>query len=307
IDDLLDLTRISKGKVQLSLELVDAHILLRNALEICQSELAHKKLALQLDLTAPKVNLFADPARLQQIFWNLIKNSVKFTPEGGQLRVRTANDGDRELRVMISDNGVGIDADSLPKIFKAFEQGERARLGGLGLGLAISKALVETHNGRITAESEGRGKGATFTVVFPLAEGATTPNTVHKPLANGQRKSMRILLVEDHEDTNRSLTNLLRRRGYHVQPANSLRTALTCAAQEQFDVLVSDIGLPDGTGLDLMQQLGASQPLIGIALTGFGMEDDIQRSHEVGFHQHLIKPVDLNKLDALIQEVASGL
>src|SRR5256884_2348460 len=135
IDDLLDLTRISKGKVQLNFEVVDAHTLLQNALEICQVDIDRKHLALRLDLAANKVELLADPARLQQIFWNLIKNAVKFTPESGHLTISTANEKDGWLRVKITDNGIGIDPDSLPKIFLAFEQGERTKMGGLGLGL----------------------------------------------------------------------------------------------------------------------------------------------------------------------------
>ncbi|MEY2558121.1 MAG: hypothetical protein QOE34_1546 [Verrucomicrobiota bacterium] len=301
IDDLLDLTRISKGKVQLSLEEVDAHSLLRNALEICQADIDHKHLSLQTDFAAEKVCLEADPARLQQIFWNLIKNAVKFTPEGGRLEIRTANN-DGQLRVEVSDNGMGIDAETLPKIFNAFEQGERTRLGGLGLGLAISKALVETHHGRLTAESAGRNQGATFTAIFPLAENHAGASAASIPATPVARKSMRVLLVEDHEDTNRSLTNLLRRRGYHVHSARSVQSALDLASQERFDVLVSDIGLPDGSGIDLMQQLSVDHPLFGIALTGFGMEEDVRRSHDVGFQHHLIKPVDLNRLDALLQQ-----
>ena len=304
IDDLLDLTRISKGKVQLSLEHVDAHLLLRSALDICQSEIANKKLKLETELTASKVDLLADPARLQQIFWNLIKNAVKFTPESGHLTIGTINDEDGLLEVRITDSGIGIDAESLPKIFKAFEQGERTKMGGLGLGLAITKALVETHDGRITAESAGRGKGATFTAYFPVAESASSQVTKSVPLSDNERKSMRILLVEDHEDTNRSLTNLLRRRGYHVQSANSISSALQCAADQPFDLLVSDIGLPDGTGIDLMARLNTEQSMVGIALSGFGMEEDIRRSRAVGFREHLVKPVDLNKLDAVLQEIA---
>jgi signal transduction histidine kinase/DNA-binding response OmpR family regulator len=301
IDDLLDLTRISKGKVQLSLEEVDAHLLLRNAVEICQADIDHKNLSLQTDFAADKVCLEADPARLQQIFWNLIKNAVKFTPEGGRLGIRTDN-FDGQLRVEVSDSGMGIDAETLPKIFNAFEQGDRTRLGGLGLGLAISKALVETHNGKLTAESAGRNQGATFTATFPVAENHAGSSAVSVPAPPAARKTMRVLLVEDHEDTNRSLTNLLRRRGYQVHSARSVQSALDLAANERFDVLVSDIGLPDGSGIDLMQQLSAEHPLFGIALTGFGMEEDVRRSHDVGFHHHLVKPVDLNRLDALIQQ-----
>src|SRR5437763_5210182 len=305
IDDLLDLTRISKGKVQLSLELVDAHTLLRNALEICQADIDHKNLSLQTDFAANKVCLEADPARLQQIFWNLIKNAVKFTPEGGRLQIRTGND-DGQFRVEISDSGMGIDAETLLKIFNAFEQGGRTQLGGLGLGLAISKTLVEAHKGTISAHSDGRNKGATFILVFPTCEkveAQIAPATL--PTAP-ERQPMRILLVEDHEDTNRSLSNLLRRRGYEVQAARSVESALKLAENERFDVLVSDIGLPDGSGIDLMQKLKNDHPIFGIALTGFGMEEDLRRSHDVGFIHHLIKPVDLNRLDALIQQSAAA-
>jgi signal transduction histidine kinase/DNA-binding response OmpR family regulator len=302
IDDLLDLTRISKGKVQLSLELVDAHLLLRNAIEICQADIDQKSLALETDFSAANDCLEADPARLQQIFWNLIKNAVKFTPEKGRIRIGTSN-VDGKLRVEVTDTGMGIDSDSLLKIFNAFEQGERTRSGGLGLGLAITKALVETHQGEITAESAGRNKGAVFTVVFPVAQKIEGVSVTSTPLSPGTRKLMRILLVEDHEDTNRSLTYLLRRRGYHVQAARTVQSALDLAANERFDVLVSDIGLPDGSGIELMRALNSKHPIFGIALTGFGMEEDVRRSRDVGFRHHLIKPVDLNRLDSLIQEV----
>ena len=301
IDDLLDLTRISKGKVQLNLEEVDAHSMVRSALEICQADIEKKKLALDIGFAAERAILRADPARLQQIFWNVIKNAVKFTPIGGRLEVRTEN-RDGELLVAISDTGIGIDHETLPKIFNAFEQGERTHFGGLGLGLAISKALVETHHGKLIAESDGRDKGATFTAIFPLS--ATTADTKSNasPAIPVVHKAMRVLLVEDHEDTNRSLTQLLRRRGYYVQAAHSVQTALEAAAQERFDVLISDIGLPDGSGIDLMEKLKEHRPLFGIALTGFGMEDDLRKSQEVGFNHHLVKPVDLNRLDSLIQQ-----
>jgi HAMP domain-containing protein/signal transduction histidine kinase/CheY-like chemotaxis protein len=307
IDDLLDLTRISRGKVQLSLEIVDAHTLLRNALEICQTEIEQKHLALRLDLAAPKVHLQADPARLQQIFWNLIKNAVKFTPKGGQIRISTSNDSGDQLRVEIADTGVGIEPEALPKIFDAFEQGGSTQLGGLGLGLAISKALVETHKGTIIAESAGRNKGAKFTLIFPTCEKADDQTAAAAPPTTPPRQTMRILLVEDHEDTNRSLTNLLRRRGYHVQSAGNLQSALDLSAREEFDVLISDLGLPDGSGIDLMQTLRSKRPLLAVALTGFGMEDDIRKSHDAGFKHHLVKPIDLNKLDSLIQEGAVAL
>lgn len=304
IDDLLDLTRISKGKVQLSFEVVDAHRLLRNALEICQSDIAEKKLQLRTELTATRMHLRADPARLQQIFWNLIKNAVKFTPDNGSLSIRTANDADGEFQFEVQDSGCGIDGDTLPKIFYAFEQGGRTQLGGLGLGLAISKALVEAHQGSITATSDGRDRGAKFTAVFPTCLPTPTEESMSQPDSAVKRKSMRLLLVEDHEDTNLSLTRMLRRRGYEVHPAFDVRSALELAAATEFDVLVSDIGLPDGSGTELFRTLRAQRQIFGIALSGYGMEEDICRSRDVGFAHHLVKPVDLNKLDSLLQEVS---
>jgi signal transduction histidine kinase/HAMP domain-containing protein len=306
IDDLLDLTRIDRGKVQLNFEVVDAHTLLQNALEICQPEIDRKRLALSLNLGAQKVHMRADPARLQQIFWNLINNAVKFTPPNGQITITTGNDSDQRLRVEIADTGMGIEPEALPRIFDAFEQGGRTQSGGLGLGLAISKTLVEAHKGMIAAQSPGRNKGSKFALVFPTCEKAEAQiaPTVSAKLA--QRQPMRILLVEDHEDTNRSLTNLLRRRGYHVQSALTFQSAVELSSKEKFDVLVSDLGLPDGSGIDLIEKL-ASKPPLGIALTGFGMEQDIRRSREVGFQHHLVKPIDLNKLDSLIQEGATSL
>jgi len=232
---------------------------------------------------------------------------VKFTPRDGLISVSTSNRSSGQLHVEIADTGLGIEPTSLPKIFDAFEQGGRTQLGGLGLGLAISKTLVEAHDGTITAESAGRNKGARFTLTFPTCEKADTQVAPTHPSEPLQRQAMRILLVEDHEDTNRSLTKLLRRRGYHVQSAGNVRSALDLSAKEEFDVLISDLGLPDGSGIDLMRTLCSARPLLGIALTGFGMEGDIRQSHEAGFKHHLVKPIDLNKLDSLIQESVSTL
>jgi HAMP domain-containing protein/signal transduction histidine kinase len=306
IDDLLDLTRIDRGKVQLNFEVVDADTLLQNALEICQPEIDRKHLTPFLNLSAKRVHMRADPARLQQIFWNLINNAVKFTPPKGQITITTTNDSAEKLRVEIADTGMGIEPEALPKIFDAFEQGGRTQLGGLGLGLAISKTLVEAHKGTITAQSDGRNKGSKFALIFPTCEKVELQIAPALSPRFAERQPMRILLVEDHEDTNRSLTNLLRRRGYHVQSALTFQSAIELSAKEQFDVLISDLGLPDGNGIDLIQKL-ASKPPLGIALTGFGMEQDIRKSRDAGFQHHLVKPIDLNKLDSLIQEGAASL
>jgi signal transduction histidine kinase/HAMP domain-containing protein/ActR/RegA family two-component response regulator len=307
IDDLLDLTRISKGKVQLNFEIVDAHTLLRNALEICHADIEQKHLDLQLDLAARKVHLRADPARVQQIFWNLIKNAVKFTPKDGRISISTGNTDNGQLRVEVADTGIGIEPEALPKIFDAFEQGGRTRSGGLGLGLAISKTLVDAHKGSIKVESAGKNQGSKFTLLFQTCEksDAEAIPAVRPVLA--QRQAMRILLVEDHEDTNRSLTRLLRSRGYHVESAYDVQSALALNDKGEFDVLISDLGLPDGSGIDLIRAIHAGRPLLGIALTGYGMEDDIRKSRDAGFKHHLVKPIDLNMLDSFLQESASAL
>src|SRR5262249_34181229 len=162
----------------------------------------------------------------QQIFWNLIKNAVKFTPHHGKLCVRTNNDTAGQFQIEVDDSGCGIDGGTLPKIFHAFEQGGQTQLGGLGLGLAISKALVEAHQGSISAVSEGRDLGAKFTAVFPTCLPAPIQESISQPDSAIKRKSVRLLLVEDHEDTNLSLTRMLRRRGYEVHPAFDVRSAL---------------------------------------------------------------------------------
>ena len=305
IDDLLDLTRVSKGKVQLNLETADAHALLKSALEICRSETVEKQMEVILDFRAQAFHLRADPARLQQIFWNLIKNAVKFTACAGPLTLATENDEEGNLRVEVIDTGIGIEPDLLPRIFNAFEQvGEGEQFGGLGLGLAITKALVEMHRGEVTASSAGRGQGARFTLTFPTvtARKLKPPETV--PGGTGDaRLRLRLLLVEDHEDTNRSLSRLLTRQGYEVRAARTMKDALETAREFEFDVLISDMGLPDGTGIQLMAQLSGMRAIRGIALSGYGMEEDIQRSLGIGYREHLTKPVDIGRLDEVIQRI----
>ena len=309
IDDLLDLTRISRGKLELNLHAVNAHDCLNNALEICRGDLTDKEIELTMAHNAHRCWVWADPARLQQIFWNLIKNAVKFTPKCGRVAISTFN-RDHRLVVQVIDNGIGIEPQVLPIIFEAFEQGERSvtrQFGGLGLGLAITRALVERHGGTITAESEGKDRGAIFTVdLASIAEPCiekTIPTAVPAVMS---RNGLRILMVDDHEDTSRAMKMLLERHGYCVRVANTVSGALEAASGEGFDLLISDIGLPDGTGLDLITNLRSRLGTIkGIALSGFGMEADIQRSKAAGFAEHLTKPIDLNRLQAVIRELTA--
>lgn len=315
IDDMLDLTRITKGKLRLHYETVDVHDALRHVLGICHNDIQTRQIDLSVRLEAIHYHVRADPARLQQILWNLIKNAVKFTPEGGLITVGTHNGARRSgrrdnLQITVHDSGVGISAEALPRIFDAFEQGDQSvtrQFGGLGLGLAISKTLAEAHGGTIAAASEGKGRGATFTVTLPTVE-APRPKSARPEEAPAAppRRSARILLVEDHEDTARVLSRLLRAMGYDVSTADSVKAALAQASRQTFDVIVSDIGLPDGSGLDLMRAIRRQQPVTGIALSGFGMDADVRNSREAGFVEHLTKPVDVDTLDATIQQVVSA-
>jgi PAS domain S-box-containing protein len=307
IDDLLDLTRIANGKLQLSLEIVDAHPLLRNALEICTTDIASKHLTAIVELDAEVHHVEADPARLQQVFWNLLKNAVKFTPEGGRVTLRSSN-RDGMLHIEVVDNGIGIDPEVLPRIFNAFEQGEQTitrRFGGLGLGLAISRMLVDLHGGTLTARSQGKGRGALFTIeLATVAAAAVAPNEEgESDHGTGIDRMVQILLVEDHRDTGDMIRRLLEHEGYHVTLASSVGEAIDAASLRRFDLLISDIGLPDGTGLELLRTLAAAGPLKAIALSGFGMEEDVRKSLAAGFAEHLTKPVSFMRLHETVRRL----
>jgi signal transduction histidine kinase len=316
IDDLLDVTRIIQGKLTLQIERVDAHALILRALSICRHELHAAGLHLEMELTAPASHVEADSARLQQVFWNLLKNALKFTPRGGTLTIRSRNADDPEtgglrLVVEVSDTGIGIEPEALPLIFNEFEQGGSAitrQFGGLGLGLAISRRVVERHHGRLTASSPGRGRGAAFTLdLAALPDRAASPARPSRP-ARPILRSLRVLFVDDHADTLQVMGRLLGRLGHAVTTATTVSDALEAARGTDFDLVISDLGLPDGSGLDLMRRLRASAagPISGIALSGYGMEEDLRKSREAGFGAHLTKPVDFSKLEAAIHQVIHG-
>ncbi len=309
IDDLLDLTRITKDKMQLDFEPIDAHQAVRNVIEMCASEANAKKLRVQLDFQATDFRVMADPAKFQQIIWNLFKNAIKFTGENGAITIASANHLPHILTLSVSDTGIGIEPEVMERIFNPFEQGERSfqrRFGGLGLGLTISKSLAQAHGASLIAKSEGTGRGATFLLTMKTAEldeASAKPRALDAP---APPTGLRILLVDDHPDTCAALERLLQLRGHSVTAAHTMRAALEVAGGSSFDLLISDVGLPDGNGMDLIRYLRIKQPIRGIAISGFGMDSDIRKSLEAGFSEHLVKPVKLEKLEATIARVMAG-
>lgn len=299
IDDLLDITRIANGKIQLNVEPVEVHDLLDCVIDICKEDIKHKQIDLTFEKNAVHSKVKGDSARLQQVFWNLLKNAVKFTPAKGKIELNTSNDEDGNLQIEVIDSGIGIQPEMLAKIFNAFEQGDKditRQFGGLGLGLAITKAMVEAHGGQIIVQSEGRDKGASFKVVVHALEGAQKKRPKQRVPTNGTLTNAKILLVEDNFDTSKVMKVLLERRGFVVEIANTVAESIEAAKATKFDLVISDIGLPDGSGLDIIKALNAIHPVRSIALSGLGMDDDIRKSLDAGFDMHLVKPVNFDQL-----------
>lgn len=303
IDDLLDVTRISRGIMSLRLEGCNMHRIVRLVTGILMDDIQEKHIAFSCDLKAEQTYMQGDPARLQQVIWNILKNAIKFTPARGNITITTYNNEDNQIVVDIRDTGIGINSDAVERIFRPFEQGGLAndhRFGGLGLGLSISQAIVDMHGGSIKASSPGAGLGSTFRVTLPLSKEVPSehPLTNDGPTALHQQPGGHVLLVEDHEPTLKALSRLLRKEGYEVTTASRVADAQTIISQQgvSFDLVISDIGLPDGNGHDLMKALCAIKQIPGIALTGYGTEEDQLRAREAGFTLHLTKPVNISQL-----------
>lgn len=303
IDDLLDITRIERAQITLSFETLDFHTLIQDALHAgLEEQRAAKNISVQLQLDAARRLVFADATRLQQVLWNLVSNALKFTPAGGWIRVATHNDSAASISLTVADSGIGIKPEHMDSIFQLFEQGDAMvakRFGGLGLGLAICKTMVELHQGEITVASAGPGRGATFCVRLPLAAVPETAGPETKSAAP-RVGGLRILVVEDHEDTAALLVRVLRGARHQVQVASCVQEALALFAAAPFDLLMSDVGLPDGTGFDLMRAIRQSSRVRAIALTGYGQSEDVAQALEAGFDVHFTKPFDLDKLQEVM-------
>jgi PAS domain S-box-containing protein len=306
IDDLLDLTRISHDKLELLEAPLDLHSVLRNAIDVCASGIEGKALDLSLTFDADQTDTVGDIVRLQQVFWNVIRNAIEFTPAGGTIRISTSNSKTDEFTVTIADSGVGFDPVDAEKLFESFRQisaDVARRTGGLGLGLAISRGIVNAHGGRIWGESPGVNLGATIHIELPLRR--VTPSIVSTGEASPSNVGgggLRILLVEDHEDTRRIFELILKQKGHLVESAGTAEAALHLAGGQEFDLVISDLGLPDLSGTELMTILRERHSLRGVALSGYGMEEDIRKSKSAGFDRHLVKPVDPAKIDQLLAE-----
>ncbi len=306
INELLDLTHISRGDLHLELTTVDAHHAIGDALRDLAGELKAKRIDLRVNLRAEFRHLRVDGAKFHRIITNLAGNAIKFTPIEGIIRVTTTSASNDDLVIEIADSGMGIEAGSLKRIFSPFEQGDasvRRRFGGLGLGLSISKSLAKAHGATLEAESEGLDNGATFRLRFKTAQlfpGEAAPEPKARPAT-----PMHILLVEDHADTRQCMQRLLESRGHRVLSAGDAQSALELSEREQFDLLIADLGLPDRSGLELLGELRQRDlALPAIALSGFGLPKDVVNSKEAGFIDHFVKPVDLQKLHAVIDRLA---
>jgi CheY-like chemotaxis protein len=294
-------------------EPVQVRDVLRRAIEICEADARARRVQIDADLDgAAALPLSADPARLQQVFWNLLKNAIKFSPVAGRIVVRcTERDG--IVRVAVSDEGIGIAPEAREKIFDAFAQADATvsrQFGGLGLGLAISREIVMQHGGTVRAESPGPGRGSTFIVDLPRTVACELPpapsTNSDSPLSRGAprpQRGLRILLTEDHLDTARTLARLLSTSGHRITSAHTVADALRALDDGPFDLLLSDLGLPDGSGCDVMTRARtAGTP--GICMSGFGAEADLERTRLAGFAAHLVKPINIEELDAAITRLA---
>jgi signal transduction histidine kinase/CheY-like chemotaxis protein len=318
IEDLLDVSRMISGKLKLNLRPVDLGPIAHAALEIIRPAAEAKRITVEAEVEERTV-VRADPARIQQIMWNLLSNAVKFTPEGGRVSMVVSRDGGR-VRIEVVDTGRGIPADFLPYVFDRFRQVDGTssrREGGLGLGLAISRQLVEMHGGTIRAESAGEDRGAVFCVELPALDAENTVSTSGPSRTHDERslEDIEVLLVEDDPDTREALVLTLEQRGAEVLAVASAGAALTLlegrAASDRPDVLLSDLGLPGINGYELLRRVRAMEVARGedaipaALITAYAGERDRQQALDAGFSAHLAKPVEPTHVAATVLQLAS--
>ncbi len=309
VDDLLDVARITQGKIALNRSVVDLRVTIERGRESIGAVLLGARHAVTIDISGPPTLVEGDPVRLEQIVMNLLTNAVKYTPKGGHVNVSLSHEEGNAILV-VKDTGIGMDGKTLERVFDVFAQGkqglDRSR-GGLGLGLTVVHRLVQLHGGTIRAESEGEGRGSTFTLVLPLA----TPAAVRKPTPESipsmsRLTELRVLIVEDNPDARESLAELLRESCREVMTANDGQSGIEAAIAARPDVMLVDIGLPLVDGYEIARRIRASldghRPLM-IAMTGYGQPEDKRRALAAGFDSHLVKPISLPDLLARLANV----
>ena len=311
VDDLLDVTRITSGKIQLRMQKIDCADILDGSISILRLLFAERRQELVRSYSRGSLVVEGDPTRLEQIVVNLLTNAAKYTQRGGTIWVNAAREG-AEVVISIRDNGVGIDPAIISDMFDLFAQGQRSIArseGGLGLGLTISRTLVEMHGGQITARSAGEGQGSEFIIRLPASTGTAAQIAQTAMPQDGERLPARILVVDDHVDTALSLARLLRARGHVVEIVHDGHSALDASVSFRPDVVLLDLGLPGMDGYAVAESMrrreDAPRPTI-IAISGYGQEEDRQRSNEVGIDHHLVKPVSFAQLETLLTSVATA-
>ena len=312
IDELMDVSRISRGRIELRRERVLLDDVLDDAVETIQPQIDGAGHKLSVLHPAVQLPVDGDPARLAQVFMNLLSNAAKYTDPGGQLEVRLVRDGAHAV-VSVRDDGIGIAPQRLESVFEMFSQEEPALArsrGGLGIGLSITRKLVELHGGTVTAASDGPGKGSVFTVRLPLAEVAAEPQPQPSQGATPQPAgSLRILVADDNTDAAETMTILLESLGHAVRQVHDGEQAIAAAAEFDPELVLLDIGMPRVNGYDACrgiraQEGGAARTLV--AVTGWGQPQDLERAREAGFDRHLVKPVDIEQLLQLIASRLEG-
>jgi CheY-like chemotaxis protein len=312
IDDLMDIARISRGKIELRKEAVDLAAVIQRAVESARSSLEERGHSLTVTLPDAPVRLEADQTRLEQVFWNLLNNAAKYTDPAGQIRLTAERSGD-EVVVRVRDTGIGIEPEMLSKVFEMFVQAGRRSdrsQGGLGIGLSLVKTLVEMHGGGIEAHSEGPGTGSEFVIRLPVltgpAEERAGPEREAPRRPDQVRPGLRLLVVDDNVDAARSLARLLTRlHGQDVRVAHDGPSALAEAEAFRPEIILLDIGLPGMDGYEVARRLRCLPEFARtfiVAMTGWGQEEDRRRSHEAGFDRHLVKPVDPEDFERLLAE-----
>ena len=306
VDDLLDVSRIARGKVELKTVIVEFAEVLAKAIEMASPLIEQRAHTLSVHVPARGLRINADPTRVSQVISNLLTNAAKYTPPGGQITVH-AEHVDDDVVLRVRDTGIGIAPEVLPHIFDLFVQDRQAidrSQGGLGIGLAIVRNLVERHGGSVSAQSEGPGRGSEFVVRLPWAAQANVVATADPAPASTVRATLRevprVLVVDDNEDGSTMLAKALAHNGHETRIAHDAPTALRVAAEFLPDVAVVDIGLPVMDGYELAAHLRDIPGLAGlrlIALTGYSQESDRRKSREAGFHHHLVKPIDIDALE----------